>query len=160
MIMDGELKTNNSVSFRFTTASDSTTGIFFIFVYKHFSTLSLIISVITIINTYMLFDFCLPVLLPIYLPGTSVLTFREKNADLPLCSEIALVTNSSKGNVGDFEVTLALVSAMGVEVQFDPSSATVKIVHDDTPGNYKYYHNIMSELLKLIIWLIYTVTLI
>lgn len=115
--------------------------VFFIFVYKHFSTLSLIISVITIINTYMLFDFCLPVLLPIYLPGTSVLTFREKNADLPLCSEIALVTNSSTGKVGDFEVMLTLVSAMAVEVQFDPSSATVKIVHDDTPGNYKYYHN-------------------
>jgi len=54
--------------------------------------------------------------------------------------------------VGDFEVTLTLVSAMGVEVQFDPSSATVKIIHDDTPG--------MSELLKLIVRLIYTVALI
>lgn len=62
--------------------------------------------------------------------------------------------------MGDFEVTLTLVSAMGVEVQLDPSSATVKIDHDDTPGNYKYYHNNMSELLKLIIWLIYTVALI
>ena len=69
-------------------------------------------------------------------PSTAVQTFRERNVDWPLCKEITIVDDEIPEELEQFSLQLVLNAedTMGVQVKFDPNTATVKIKDDD--GNY------------------------
>ena len=67
---------------------------------------------------------------------SSTQTFRERNVDWPLCMEITIVDDEIQEELEQFSLQLVLNAedTMGVQVKFDPNTATVKIKDDD--GNY------------------------
>ena len=69
-------------------------------------------------------------------PSTAVQTFRERNVNWPLCKEITIVDDENTEELEQFSAQLVLneEDTMGVQVKFDPNTATVKIEDDD--GNY------------------------
>jgi len=53
-----------------------------------------------------------------------------------LCKEISIVDDCVAEVLEEFNIQLELVAAIGVDVQFSPINATVKIADDDSPeGN-------------------------
>ena len=69
------------------------------------------------------------------------MTFREGNANSPLCKEIQIINDDDDDEgLEEFTVQLVLVAAVGVQVAFDPLFTFVKIIDsrqmDEEDGNH------------------------
>jgi len=80
-------------------------------------------------------------------PEEAVPTFHEGNMGWTLCKEIAIVVTEM---VEDFDVKLDLVAAVGVEVQFDPVNATLKIPATDAAARLLLKQWLKPQLLPVL----------